>query len=186
MLTRRTMLGQVGAAASAAWAMRAGVAVGAGGRTAVDFDIPRGACDCHVHVFGDPATFPFAEKRIYTPPQASIEQLLELQRDLRLERVVVVQPSVYGADNACTVDAVRRMRRACPRGRGHRQDHLAQDAGGDGGGRNSRRAAQPRDQYRGQVRSGRRQGPARCHRRADPRPGLARAGLHPHLRSSPP
>ncbi|MET0924186.1 MAG: amidohydrolase family protein [Xanthobacteraceae bacterium] len=109
MLTRRTMLGQVGAAASAAWAMRAGVAVGAGGRTAVDFDIPRGACDCHVHVFGDPATFPFAEKRIYTPPQASIEQLLELQRDLRLERVVVVQPSVYGADNACTVDAVRRM-----------------------------------------------------------------------------
>ena len=109
MLTRRTMLGQVGAAASAAWAMRAGVAVGAGGRTAVDFDIPRGACDCHVHVFGDPATFPFAEKRIYTPPQASIEQLHELQRDLRLERVVVVQPSVYGADNACTVDAVRRM-----------------------------------------------------------------------------
>ena len=109
MLTRRAMLGQVGAAASAAWAMRAGAAVGAAGGTAVDFDIPRGACDCHVHVFGDPATFPFAEKRIYTPPQASIEQLLELQRDLRLERVVVVQPSVYGADNACMVDAVRRM-----------------------------------------------------------------------------
>jgi predicted TIM-barrel fold metal-dependent hydrolase len=109
MLTRRAILGQVGAGASAAWAVRAGVAVGAAARTAVDFDIPRGACDCHVHVFGDPATFPFAEKRIYTPPQASIEQLLELQRDLRLERVVVVQPSVYGADNACTVDAVRRM-----------------------------------------------------------------------------
>ena len=107
MLTRRAMLGQVGAAASTAWAMRAGVAVGAGGRTAVDFEVPRGACDCHVHVFGDPATFPFAEKRIYTPPQASIEQLLELQRELRLERVVVVQPSVYGADNAA---GVRRCR----------------------------------------------------------------------------
>jgi predicted TIM-barrel fold metal-dependent hydrolase len=109
MLTRRAMLGQVGAAASAAWAMQTGVAVGAAARSAVDFDVPHGACDCHVHVFGDPATFPFAEKRIYTPPQASIEQLLELQRDLRLERVVVVQPSVYGADNSCTVDAVRRM-----------------------------------------------------------------------------
>jgi predicted TIM-barrel fold metal-dependent hydrolase len=109
MLTRRAILGQVGAGASAAWAVRTGVAVGAAARTAVDFDIPRGACDCHVHVFGAPATFPFVEKRIYTPPQASIEQLLELQRDLRLERVVVVQPSVYGADNACTVDAVRRM-----------------------------------------------------------------------------
>jgi predicted TIM-barrel fold metal-dependent hydrolase len=32
-----------------------------------------------------------------------------VQRDLHLERVVVVQPSVYGTDNACTVDAVRRM-----------------------------------------------------------------------------
>ncbi len=109
MLTRRAVLSQASAAASAAWAMRAGVAAGAAGRTAVDFDVPRGACDCHVHVFGDPAKFPFAEKRVYTPPQASVEQLIELQRDLRLDRVVVVQPSVYGADNACTVDAVRRM-----------------------------------------------------------------------------
>jgi predicted TIM-barrel fold metal-dependent hydrolase len=109
MLTRRTVLGRVSAAASAALAMRAGVAVGAAVRSAVDFDVPRGACDCHVHVFGDPAQFPFAEKRVYTPPQASVEQLLELQRDLHLDRVVVVQPSVYGADNACTLDAVRRM-----------------------------------------------------------------------------
>src|SRR5258707_7344492 len=109
MLTRRAMLGQVSAAASAAWVMQAGVAVGAASRTAVDFDVPRGACDCHVHVFGDPTKFPFAEKRVYTPPQASVEQLLELQRDLHLDRVVVVQPSVYGADNACTLDAVRRM-----------------------------------------------------------------------------
>ncbi len=109
MLTRRAMLGHASAAASAAWVMRAGVAAGAVGGTPVDFDVPRGACDCHVHVFGDPTKFPFAEKRIYTPPQASVEQLLELQRDLHLDRVVVVQPSVYGADNACTLDAVRRL-----------------------------------------------------------------------------
>jgi hypothetical protein len=51
MLTRRAMLGQI--AASAAWALRAGAA--AAGRTAVDFDVPRGACDCHVQVFEDPA-----------------------------------------------------------------------------------------------------------------------------------
>ena len=108
MLTRRAMLAQASAVASAAW-MGAGVSAAADGRTAVNFDIPRGGCDCHVHVFGDPAAFPFAEKRVYTPPQATVEQLLELQRDLRLDRVVVVQPSVYGADNACTLDAVRRM-----------------------------------------------------------------------------
>jgi predicted TIM-barrel fold metal-dependent hydrolase len=78
-------------------------------RTAVDFDIPPGACDCHTHVFGDPAVFPFATDRVYTPPSASVEELLELQQELRLDRVVVVQPSVYGTDNSCTVDAVRRM-----------------------------------------------------------------------------
>jgi hypothetical protein len=58
--------------AAGAMALGAGVAAAAG-RTAVDFNIPRGACDCHVHVFGDPAKFPFAEKRIYTPPAASVE-----------------------------------------------------------------------------------------------------------------
>src|SRR6476469_6519648 len=109
MPTRRAMLAQVSAAAGAAWVMQAGVAVGAAGRTAVDFDVPRGACDCHVHVFGDPAKFPFAEKRIYTPPGASVEELLQLQSSLHLERVVVVQPSVYAADNSCTLDAIRRM-----------------------------------------------------------------------------
>ena len=109
MLTRRTVLRQAGVAASAALALRTGVAAAAAARTAINFDIPRGGCDCHVHVFGDPARFPFAAKRIYTPPQASVDELLGLQKDLRLDRVVVVQPSVYGSDNACTVDAVKRM-----------------------------------------------------------------------------
>src|SRR5207302_1449743 len=95
MLTRRAMLGRVSVAAGAAWAARAGVAVAAAGRSAVDFAVPRGACDCHVHVFGEVEKFPFTEKRIYTPPPASVEQLLDLQNDLRLDRVVVVQPSVY-------------------------------------------------------------------------------------------
>jgi predicted TIM-barrel fold metal-dependent hydrolase len=111
MLTRRRML-ELGAAGASAIALPAGVVSGtrpAAARTAVAFDVPRGGCDCHVHVFGDPAKFPFAEKRVYTPPQASVEQLLDLQGALKLERVVVVQPSVYGSDNSCTVDAVRRL-----------------------------------------------------------------------------
>jgi predicted TIM-barrel fold metal-dependent hydrolase len=78
-------------------------------RMAVAFEITAGSCDCHVRVIGDPARFPFAEKRMYTPPAASIEELLRLQRDLKLERVVVVQPSIYAADNSCTVDPVRRL-----------------------------------------------------------------------------
>ena len=84
-------------------------------RTAVAFAVPAGACDCHVHVFGTAAEFPFAAGRGYTPPPASAAELLALQRALRLSRVVVVQPSVYGSDNSCTLDGMRRLG---PRARG--------------------------------------------------------------------
>ena len=55
--------------------------------------VPPGACDFHVHVFGPAARFPFAPERTYTPPDASIEELLALQKRLGFERVVIVQPS---------------------------------------------------------------------------------------------
>jgi predicted TIM-barrel fold metal-dependent hydrolase len=77
-------------------------------KTPVDFHIPGGACDCHVHVF-DPIRFPYASGRIYTPPDASLNDLCALQSALRLDRVVVVAPSVYGTDNSCTIDAVRQL-----------------------------------------------------------------------------
>jgi predicted TIM-barrel fold metal-dependent hydrolase len=111
MLTRRDMLHRLGAAGVSAAALQTGIAAAAmpSERSAPNFEVPRGATDCHVHVFGDPAKFPFAEKRIYTPPGASIDELLQLQKSLQLDRVVVVQPSVYAADNSCTVDAVRSM-----------------------------------------------------------------------------
>ena len=73
--------------------------------------MPRGACDCHVHIF-DPVRFPYVAKRVYTPPEALIENLTELQTALRMDRVVIVQPSVYGADNSCTLDAVSKLAHA--------------------------------------------------------------------------
>ncbi|HEX3885604.1 MAG TPA: ROK family protein [Stellaceae bacterium] len=78
-------------------------------RTKVNFAVPRGACDCHVHVFGEAADFPFVIPRGYTPPPASPDELLALQKTLHLSRVVIVQPSVYGADNSCTLDGMRRL-----------------------------------------------------------------------------
>ncbi len=77
-------------------------------RTPVAFDVPPESCDCHTHIF-DPARFPFADTRTYTPEPASIDEMARLHRALRTTRVVIVQPSVYGTDNACTVDAVRRI-----------------------------------------------------------------------------
>ena len=73
------------------------------------FTVPRGACDCHVHVFGPAGRFPFAPTRRYTPGDASVEDLQALHRALHIERTVVVQPSPYGTDNACTLDALRRL-----------------------------------------------------------------------------
>ena len=73
--------------------------------TPVRFDVPERACDCHVHVF-DPG-FPFAESRTYTPESATAAQLLAMHRALHISRVVIVQPSVYGTDNSCTLDAMK-------------------------------------------------------------------------------
>ncbi len=73
------------------------------------FEVPRGACDCHTHVFGPVDKFPYSSRRRYTPGDASITDLEALHRALHIDRVVVVHPSPYEADNPCTVDAVRRM-----------------------------------------------------------------------------
>jgi predicted TIM-barrel fold metal-dependent hydrolase len=95
--------------------LRAAVGVAPTVRTAVDFDVPPGACDCHVHVF-DPVQFPYDSRRIYTPPEASIDDLRNLQTAIRFDRLVVVAPSVYGTDNSCTIDAVRKLGAARARG----------------------------------------------------------------------
>ena len=85
-------------------------------RTPVGFDVPEDACDCHVHVFGTAAQFPFADRRLYTPPPAGVNALSALLRALHLSRVVVVQPSVYGTNNSCTIDGMRRLGAARARG----------------------------------------------------------------------
>jgi predicted TIM-barrel fold metal-dependent hydrolase len=77
--------------------------------TPVAFDVPPGACDCHTHIFGDLRRFPMIASRAYTPEPASIEEMRALHRALRVDRVVIVQPSVYGTDNACTLDAIEQL-----------------------------------------------------------------------------
>ena len=68
--------------------------------------LPELACDCHAHIFGTPDAYPFAATRGYTPPPAPVSHYLAMAATVGLERVVIVQPSVYGYDNRCTLDAV--------------------------------------------------------------------------------
>ena len=72
------------------------------------FALPRNATDCHVHIF-DPAHFPYAANRRYTPPPANVDDLLRLHDRLGVQRAVLVQPSVYGTDNRCMLAALKRL-----------------------------------------------------------------------------
>ncbi len=72
---------------------------------------PPDACDCHYHIFGPYETFPLDATRTYTPPAASLDAFRQMQDTLGLRRSVIVQPSVYGTDNRCTMDAVQQLGR---------------------------------------------------------------------------
>jgi predicted TIM-barrel fold metal-dependent hydrolase len=82
---------------------RASFARAAQPATPVSFDVPRGACDCHTHIHGDPEKFPFFPGRVYTPETALPEEMAALHQALRMQRVVIVTPSVYGTDNSATL-----------------------------------------------------------------------------------
>jgi predicted TIM-barrel fold metal-dependent hydrolase len=77
--------------------------------TLVNFSVPAGACDCHTHIVADPLRFPFAASRTYTPEPASVAEMGSLHRALHTDRVVIVQPSFYGKDNSCTLDAIKQI-----------------------------------------------------------------------------
>jgi len=65
---------------------------------------PAGSCDTHMHIYD--AAYTFAPTALIKPPPAPLLAYRDIQRQLGLERVVVVQPSGYGFDNSCTLDAV--------------------------------------------------------------------------------
>src|SRR4030081_1690984 len=106
MLTRRELL--IGAiAAGATMHVRTGFAKASQPATPVNFDVPAGACDCHTHIHGDPEKFPYFGGRVYTPETALPEEMAALHRLLRMQRVVIVTPSVYGTDNSATLFGMR-------------------------------------------------------------------------------
>ena len=67
---------------------------------------PAGACDCHMHFYDAAERYPVAPTAAFLPPPATLADYRKVQARLGLERVVVVQPTAYGTDNRCTMDAV--------------------------------------------------------------------------------
>jgi predicted TIM-barrel fold metal-dependent hydrolase len=101
MLTRRSLV-LASLAAGVTMTTRTAHAKAAQPATPVNFDVPDGAVDCHTHIHGDPAKFPFFAGRVYTPEPASPEEMAALHKALHIQRVVIVTPSVYGTDNSAT------------------------------------------------------------------------------------
>src|SRR6476620_10411805 len=102
MLTRRSMM-LASIAAGVAMNNRTASAKAAQPTTPMNFEVPAGACDCHTHIHGDPAKFPYFAGRVYTPEIALPEEMAALHKALHIQRVVIVTPSVYGTDNSATL-----------------------------------------------------------------------------------
>ncbi|WP_454691588.1 amidohydrolase family protein [Achromobacter aloeverae] len=73
--------------------------------SSMTFRMPPKACDCHTHIHAEGV--PFSDRRNYTPACASPETLADLHAALGIQRVVVVQPSVYGNDHTATLMGLR-------------------------------------------------------------------------------
>lgn len=63
-----------------------------------------GACDTHMHFYD--ASYPTAPEAVLRPPDTTIDDYREVQRHLATDRVVVVQPTTYGMDNRCQLEAM--------------------------------------------------------------------------------
>jgi D-galactarolactone isomerase len=76
---------------------------------------PRMACETHSHIFGPADKYPRSPGR---KPNygASIEAYDTLLKRLGIERCVIVQPSLYSADNRCTLDAIAHFGQSRARG----------------------------------------------------------------------
>jgi 2-pyrone-4,6-dicarboxylate lactonase len=93
------------------------------------YTAPRKACDAHFHIFGPADKYPHVTTDLrYQPPYAPLAEYLAIAPRLGFERFVFVQPSAYGLDNACLLDAMAELDPAVRRGIVHLDETNAPDA----------------------------------------------------------
>ncbi len=67
--------------------------------------LPANSCDCHHHIFD--RRFPYAPDDKRNLPDATVSDYRVFKHWLGFKRHVLVQPSSYGADNRCLIDALQ-------------------------------------------------------------------------------
>jgi D-galactarolactone isomerase len=65
---------------------------------------PAGAVDTHMHIYHH--RYPVAPTATVKPADAVVSDYLAMRKRIGIDRTVVVQPSAYGLDNTCTLDAM--------------------------------------------------------------------------------
>jgi predicted TIM-barrel fold metal-dependent hydrolase len=75
-----------------------------GGTEPPKIKVPLNSADCHPHIYD--SRFPCSPKAVLKPGDATVAEYRALQKRLGTTRNVVVQPSSYGTDNRCLLDAL--------------------------------------------------------------------------------
>jgi predicted TIM-barrel fold metal-dependent hydrolase len=115
MISRRSLLVSAAATAATATFFRDNVRLAASASqpsTPVNFAVPPGAIDCHAHIFADPKLFPLSPGRGFTPELASLDEQIAMHKAVHVDRVVLVNSSIYGTDPAVTVDGLGKLGKA--------------------------------------------------------------------------
>lgn len=68
--------------------------------------IPVGSWDSHMHVV-EPDRYPLSSAAVYRPSAYTVSQAIDFETSIGASHLVIVQPSIYGNDNSCLLDALR-------------------------------------------------------------------------------
>lgn len=79
----------------------------------VSLPLPPGACDCHLHLFGDGSRYPVRHpKSLYgIDPAWTVDTLQSIHKGLGITRYVAVQPTAYAMDHSFLTDFLQHQPR---------------------------------------------------------------------------
>ncbi len=70
---------------------------------------PPKTADTHFHIFESTERYPLSPQRMYDPALSTVEDYRRMAEAIGIERMVVVQASIYGTDNRCLLDSIARL-----------------------------------------------------------------------------
>lgn len=70
--------------------------------------LPKDTWDSHMHVV-EPKQYPLASTATYTPKAHTLQEALEFEGSIGMQKIVLVQPSIYGNDNSLILDILRKL-----------------------------------------------------------------------------